>query len=111
MCASEGGGQEARARSSLDIVLESRSGQECWGPTGADKAGPSWTQRRGYQAEIGYGECHDAVPTRRGKCGCVHSPTSVAAAVSQGRVSSAWTPRDQGEELYTVQMARLDSGS
>ena len=40
---------------------------------------------------------------RRGKCGCVHSPTSVGTAVSQGRVSSAWTPRDKGEELCSTQ--------
>ena len=52
-----------------------------------------------FRLKIGHGECHDAVPTRRGKCGCVHSPTSVGTAVSQGRVPSAWAPRDRGEEL------------
>ena len=105
--------KQAKARPALDFLLESRSGQECRDPTSADKGGPSWTQGRGYQAEIGYGECHDAVPTRREKCGCVHSQTSVGTAVSQGRVSSARTPRDKGEELHTVQVrrvARRDSG-
>ena len=45
---------------------------------------------------------------------CVHSPTSVGTAFSQGRVPSAWAPRDKDGEFYTVQVrrvARLVSGS
>ena len=106
MCAPKGD-QEARgakARSALDFVLESRSGQEC-------RAQPVQTKedRVVRNEEV----IRLKLATRRGKCWCVHSPASVGTAVPQGRVPSAWTPRDKGEEVYTVQMrrvARLDSG-